>query len=474
VIFIASSQLLKKKDNITDTYMSLINKMLSTAKNIHFQSLVGNGVMSIFGMLTVAILYRALSLTDIGIYVFFMTVLGLIDTIRSGFLTNAFIKFYSGTDLQRSNEVAGSAWGLSIAITVVCIVVNIITFFGSEYITNESVILFLKYFSLISIATLPSFMANLAVQGDKRFDRLLWMRLINQVLFTGTVIVLTILKKSTLVSVIMAYICSNFIASIIIIFLGWTKIWTIRYFSLKTFKEIFHFGKYSMATSVSSNLFNVTNTFFINFFIGPAGLAVYNLGGRLLQIVEIPLLSFAASGMPSLSSYYNQGKKEEMMYVMKKMVGMLTIVIMGIALLSVIFADPVIMLLGGAKYLHTEAPNLFRIFMVMAILYPADRFFALTIDVIHMPKINFYKILVMLVINLVANYIGVSVFHSIYGIAFAGVFPMLFAIIFTYIPLNKYSNFNFWNVYVVGYKEVILFLKQMYNSLLNKEKNVNY
>lgn len=454
--------------------MRLINKLLSAARNIHFQSLVGNGVMSVFGMLTVAILYRALSLTDIGIYVFFMTVVGLIDTIRSGFLTNAFIKFYSGTETKRANEVAGSAWGLAIAITVVCIVLNVITFFASRYITNESIILFLKYFSLISIATLPSFMANLAVQGDKRFDRLLWMRLINQVLFTGTVIILTVLKKSTLITVIWAYIGSNFIASIVILFLGWTKLGTLRYFSMDSFKEIFHFGKYSMATSVSSNLFSVINTFFINFFIGPAGLAVYNLGGRLIQIVEIPLLSFAASGMPSLSGYYNQNKKEEMMYVMKKMVGMLTIVIVGIAVLSIIFANPIILLLGGEKYLHTEAPNLFRIFMTMAILYPADRFFGLTIDVIHMPKINFYKILVMLLISLVANYIGVSIFHSIYGIAFAGMFPMLFAIVFTYIPLNHYSKFNFWSMYVVGYKEVILFIRQIYSNLFSKEKTANY
>ena len=450
--------------------MSLINKLLSAARNIHLQSLVGNGVMSIFGMLTVAILYRALSLKDIGIYVFFMTVIGLIDTIRSGFLTNSFIKFYSGTDTKRANEVAGSAWGLAIAITLVCIFINVITFFISDYITNESIILFLRYFSLISIATLPSFMANLVIQGDKRFDRLLWMRLINQTLFTGTVIVLTILKKSTLTSVIMAYICSNFVASIIIFLLRWTKIGALRYFSMESFREIFHFGKYSMATSVSSNLFSVTNTFFINFFIGPAGLAVYNLGGRLLQIVEIPLLSFAASGMPSLSGYYNQNKKEGMMYVMKKMVGMLTIVIVGIAVLSIIFANPVILLLGGEKYLHTEAPNLFRIFMTLAILYPADRFFALTIDVIHMPKINFYKILIMLGINLVANYIGVSIFHSVYGIALAGIFPMLFAIIFTYIPLNKYYKFSFWNVYVVGYNEVVMFVKQVYHNLFNKQK----
>lgn len=450
--------------------MSFIKKIFSSFKNIHFQSLLGNGVMAIFGMLTIAILYRALSVEDIGVYVFFMTILGLIDTLRSGFLTTSFIKFYAGTSESRANDVAGSAWWLALAITGGSILLNVLTFFLSSYISNEGMILFLKYFSLISLATLPSFMANLVVQGEKRFDRLLWMRLINQVLFTGTVIVLAFKNKSTLNAIIITYIGSNAVASLVTIFLGWTRISSLKYFSKSTFMELFHFGKYSMGTSVSSNLFRVTDTFFINFFLGPAALAVYNLGGRLLQIVEIPLLSFAASGMPSLSSHYNNGQKEDMMLVMKKMVGMLSIVIIGIAVVSIIFAEPIIMLIGGAKYVDTAAPNIFRLFMSMAVMYPADRFFALGVDVIHKPKINFYKILVMLVVNLLGDYIAVTVFHSIYAIVIANIFPMLVSIIVGYIPLNKYFKFNFWNIYVVGYKEVILFIKQIYNTLMNKEK----
>lgn len=453
--------------------MPFFKKILNFFKNIHFQSLIGNGVMSVFGMLTIAILYRALSLKDIGIYVFFMTILGLIDTLRSGFLTNSFIKFYSGTDKNRSDEVAGSAWTLALAITAFSILINAFTYLASSYITNEGMILFLKYFSLISIATLPSFMANLVVQGEKRFDRLLWMRLINQVLFTGTVIVLVILKKSTLTTIIITYIIANLIASVVIIFLGWTKIEKIKYNTRKCFTEMFHFGKYSMATSISSNLFHVTDTFFINFYLGPSALAVYNLGSRLLQIVEIPLLSFAASGMPSLSSYYNNNLKEEMMYVMKKMVGMLTIVIFFIAVFSIIFADPIMLLLGGEKYLDTAAPNLFRLFMCLAILYPADRFFALTIDVIHLPKINFYKILVMLAVNLLGDYIGVTIYKSIYAIVIANIFPMIVSIIITYIPLNNFFKFNFWNIYVVGYKEGVLFLKKTFNTFFGKEQTVN-
>ncbi len=446
--------------------MPNIKTILSAFKNPHFQSLLGNGMVAAFGMITLAILYRTLSIKDIGIYIFFMTMLALIDTIRSGFLTPTFIKFYSGTEKNKSYEIAGSTWYLGLLITIGCVILNIPTYLLSSYVSNEGMVLFLKYFSLVSLITLPSFMAGLVIQGDNRFDRLLRLRLINQVLFTGLVIVLIVLKKSNLTNIILAYIFSNVVSSLSALFLGWTLIEKIRHFSKSTILELFHFGKYSLGTSISSNLFQVTDTFFINFFLGPAALAVYNLGGKLLQIIEIPLLSIASSGMPSLSSHYNKNQKDEMMYVMKKMIGMLSLAIMVAALVAIVFAEPIIMLIGGSKYIHTEAPNLFRIFMCIAILYPVDRFFAITLDVIHLPKVNFYKILVMLVVNLIGDYLSLAIFKSVYAITIASVFPTLVAIVVTYPPLNKYYKFNFWNIYYIGYKESVLFIKQIYNSLL--------
>jgi O-antigen/teichoic acid export membrane protein len=439
--------------------MFILEKLSNNYKNIHFQSLLGNGVMALFGMGTIVILYRALSLEDLGAYVFFMTLLAFVDAFRAGFLTTTFIKFYSGTSQLRSNQVAGSAWIIALIITLCCILVNSIFFMFSSYITNEGMNIFLKYFPFITLATLPWFMANLVVQGEKRFDRLLWMRLINQGLFTGTIIVLIMLELSTLDSIILTFILSNLVGSIATLVLGWTKISSIKHYNKNTILEIFHFGKYSMGTSLSANLFHVTDTFFVNFFLGPAALAVYNLAGKLLQIVEVPLLSFAASSMPGLSGHYNNNNRGEMMNLMMKVVGMLTILILLIAIVSNIFAEPIIMVIGGSKYLHTEAPNLFRIFMSIAVLYPAERFFSLTLDVIHKPKINFYKILIMLFVNLLGDYIGVTMFKSMYPIALANLLPMIVSIAITYYSLNRYLSFGFWQTFIIGYREILLLLK---------------
>jgi O-antigen/teichoic acid export membrane protein len=427
--------------------------------------------MAIFNMLALALLYRALSVNDIGIYVLFMTILGLIDTVKSGLLTNAFLKFYSGTGPERSKEVIGSAWALALLVTGFFIIVNLGAFLGLAYFSNPGTKLLIQYFSLITLSTLPSFMANLAVQGEKRFDRLLWLRLINQVLFVAIIIALIFFKKSTLNNIILTYAFANMIASIATLLFGWTKLGAIKYANLTTIKDLFRFGKFSMGSSLSANLFRVVDIFFINYFLTPSALAMYNLGGRLLQFVEIPLLSFAASGMPVLAGFYNNNQKDQMMHFMKKLVGMMTIGITGIAIFSILFANPIITLIGGEKYANSDAVNLFRIFMSMAILYPMDRFFSLTLDVINKPQVNFYKILIMLTANLIGDYIGILLLNSVFGIAWANLLPILIAIIISYVYLNRFYKFSIISILKVGFEESIILITQVYQSVF-KSKTV--
>jgi O-antigen/teichoic acid export membrane protein len=451
--------------------MNLIKKALSLFQNIHIQSLLGNGVMAIFNMLALALLYRALSVNDIGVYVLFMTILGLFDTVKGGLLTVAFLKFYSGTGPERAKEVIGSAWALALLITGFFLVLNLGAFFALPYLPTLGIKLLIQYFSLITISTLPSFMANIAVQGEKRFDRLLWLRLINQVLFVTIIIVLIALKQSTLTNIILAYAIANLIASLCTIFFGWTKLGSLKHANITTIKDLFRFGKFSMGSSLSANLFKVVDIFFINYFLNPAALAMYNLGGRLLQFVEIPLLSFAASGMPILAGFYNNNQKDEMMHFMKKLVGMMTIGITGIAIFSLVFANPIITLIGGEKYANSDAVNLFRIFMSMAILYPMDRFFSLTLDVINKPQVNFYKILIMLTANLIGDYIGILLFKSIFGIAWANLLPILVAIIISYVYLNRFYKFNIISILKIGFEESIILITQVYHSVF-KSKSI--
>src|SRR6202000_1164679 len=136
-----------------------LKTLFSVFKNIHFQSLIGNGVMAVVSIGTMAILYRALPVEQVGEYLFFIVVLALIDTSKTGILTSAYLKFYSGTSKERGNEVAGSAWLLGLIICGAMMGANVITFFIAGFVKGQGTILLLQYFSLVMLASLPWFMA---------------------------------------------------------------------------------------------------------------------------------------------------------------------------------------------------------------------------------------------------------------------------------------------------------------------------
>ncbi|WP_214226800.1 oligosaccharide flippase family protein [Pedobacter sp. B4-66] len=438
-----------------------INSLKSKVQNKHFLSLTGNAVMSILGVVTYSLLYHSLSLDAIGIWIFFITGFSLLDTFRSGFLTIAFIKFYSGSSESKQKEIIGSTWYIAILITIGFILLNIPAFLLEKYVNDIGFSMLLKWFGLTYILTLPFYIASNIAQGEQRFDRLLYIRVINTGSFIGFVVLLIVLKKNTLDNILYAYLTSSFVTSSFTLIFGWCKLSYLKNRSKESNSQIYNFGKFSVGTTLSASLFKTTDTIIIKVFLGDAALAIYNLGVKLLEVIEIPLRSFIATAIPILSSSYNQKKKQEVIQNMSKFIGMLTIGLIPVAILSLLFADLAIYIIGGSKYIDTEAANVLRLFMTFALLFPADRFFALTIDVIHRPKVNFIKILVMLAANLAFDFIGVKLFGNVYGIALGSIVPSIIAVVVGYKALQSYSKFSFWSIFPSGYKDLITLIKNV-------------
>jgi O-antigen/teichoic acid export membrane protein len=440
-------------------------KVIDLIKNKHFLSLAGNIIMSGLGLVTMIILYHALSVNNVGIWVFFQTILLLVETFRSGFITTAFIKFYAGATPQRMVEVAGSAWWIGLIITGALLLLNIPAYLLSSYVSDESILLFMKWAGVSYLLSLPWFMATCVLQGEQRFDKLLYVRLINQLTFMGGVVLLLILSKINVFGVLYVYLASQLITSLYALAMGFTRIGSITARTKSGITELFNFGKFSVGTTMISNLFRTSDTFIINFILNKQAVAIYNLGQTLMQLVEIPLRSFAATGMPELSAAYNQNDRSSVITIMKKYTGTLTVILVPAVILGCILADLPIYIIGGNKYAGTEAANVFRLFLTFALLYPADRFFALTLDVIHHPKVNFYKVLIMLAANIIFDCLGVYLLGSIYGIAIATVFPILIGTFIGYRALNRYYPFSLNSIYTTGYHQVRLWLQHNKRSI---------
>lgn len=428
--------------------------MKTLFQNRHFQSFTGNGVMAVFSVLTYSILFRFLSEADMGNWVFFQFSFLLLDTFRTGLLQTALIKFYAGADDVRQRCVAGSAWYIGLLVTGGFVALNLVSALFINYFQDIGVRVLLYWFGVTLAVTLPFNVAIWILQAEQRFDRILWLRLLNQGSFIVLVFTLYLVKEVNLLRVIQAFLGSSLLSSVVVVVMGWSRLTALRDRSPAVVRELFHFGKFSFGTFLCSNLLRSSDTFIIKFMLGPAALAVYNLPQRLLEIIEIPLRSGLGTAMPSMSAAVNRERDDEVVLLLKKYAGFLTLLFVPIVVGVLVFADVIVGLIGGGKYVATEAANLYRILIVCSLLFPLERFLGVTLDIIGRPQFNLVKVVVALVVNVVADVVCIYFTRNIYGVAAASIITLLASTAYGYVVLRRYLPINFNGIPELAAEEV--------------------
>lgn len=445
--------------------MSVSKKLV----NKHTLSLASNAVMPVVGMVTVALLARFLSTEDMSNWVLFLTTFNLANLFRSGFLQTSLVKYYSGTDETRAKVVAGSTWYIGFMLTALLAVVSLIVLLF--YRGDPTIVLASKWFAIIFFSTLPSSVALWILQAEERFDRIFKLQLIWQGCFLLLIIFLIAIHRVSFSIIIIAYCSTAMITSLFSIVNGWAKFNTIKHKTTECVKQLANFGKYSVGTSVGSYMLRGSDTYIIKFmFADPMVVAIYYLPQRLMEVIEVPLRSFVATALPAMSAAVNRDDMKHLTYILKKYAGILTMVILPLTLGSFIFADLVIDILGGHKYAHTNASNIFRIFMCYALFMPVDRFFGITLDMLNKPHINLTKVIIMLVVNVAGDFAGIAIFHSLYGVALSSILTFLAGVLYGYWVLRKHLNFTLWGIIKMGFLESRLLLIELLAKY--RQKNV--
>jgi len=428
--------------------MGIQNKLI----NKHALSLASNAVMPVVGMITVGLLAHKMSKPEFSHWIIFLTTFTLANLFRSGFLQTALVKFYNSADKERARIVTGSTWYIGFLLTAFLGVISLllIVFYHGHPVVELTV----KWFAIIFFSTLPSSVALWILQAEERFDRVFILQLTWQGCFLALIILLIFFHKATFSIIIIAYCSTAMITSLVSIVTGWAKMATIRYKTSECVKQLANFGKYSVGTSVSSYLLRSSDTYIINFmFIDPTVVGIYYLPQRLMEVVEIPLRSFTATALPAMSAAVQRDDKSQLTYILKKYAGILTMLIIPITLGSFIFADLIIDILGGHKYVNTYASNIFRIFMCFALLMPVDRFFGITLDMLNKPHINMTKVIIMLIVNIAGDFAGIFIFHNLYGVALASILTFLSGVLYGYWILKKHLNFTMLGILKMGFIE---------------------
>lgn len=441
--------------------MPILKKLV----NKHTISLATSAAMPVIGMLVISLMAHNLSKVEFGNYLFLLITILLADTFRNGFVQTPLIKYYAGANKKRAAEVAGSAWYVGFIQALIFVAIDGIIYlvYRSKSPDAETTI---QWFGIIYITTLPAAIASYILQAEEKFGRMLVLQLINQGTFLILILALIFAHKLSFQTAVYAYFLGSAVTSVLTIFNGWSKIRTIKHRSKTAVSQLAKFGKFSVGTSISSYLLRSSDAFIIKFMFNPALLTVYYIPQRLMEVFEIPMRAGVATAMPELSAAVHKDKPEEVVSIMKRYAGMLTVALIPIALISFLLGEFVIELLFGKQYRDTEAVNIFRLFMCYVMLMPIDRFFGITLDIIGKPHLNMLKVIVMLIVNIIGDFIGIWIFHSLYAVAIASLFTFFAGAIFGYRALKKYLNFTIRDIFSLGYAE----LKSIINHLSEKSK----
>lgn len=444
---------------------------LKKLRNNHILSFAGNIIMAGIGMLIyLLVAHNFKTREELGHwFMFIFNMITLADVFRTGFLQNSLIKFYTGVSKSRAANIAGSAWYIGFWITMAACAINLICYFLFYDTASEAEKIMIQWFGITFLVMLPYSVALWILQAEGRFGMLLVLRAITQGLLLIFIIILILTGHLTFRNGVYAHFAACVITSIVTLIVGWDKIRTVKLRTKESVKELFRYGKFSVGTSIAAQFLKASDTYVINFMlmgnVAAAAVAVYSMGQQLMQMIEITIRSFTSTAMPMISAASNKGDDKEVIYLMKKFAGMITLALLPICIVCFLGADILVAILGGKKYTGSEAALVFRIFMFIAILMPLDRFMGITLDMINKPRMNMIKVYIMLVVNVVADVIGLQVFHNIYGVALASIFTFITGIIYGYWALRKYLDFTIKDIFTLGYTE----LKELISTVLRKK-----
>jgi O-antigen/teichoic acid export membrane protein len=274
-----------------------------------------------------------------------------------------------------------------------------------------------------------------------------------------------------LTEIVLAQLGVNLITSIFCVFNGWDGLKYIVKATRKTNKILLDFGKYTTFTLIGTNLLRSADTLIISLSpMGTAAVALYSIPMKLLELQQIPLRSFIATAFPKMSRESLLGKIQNVRNLFYTYSGAMTYLFAIISIITFVFADYLVMILGGHQYMGTDpatgasAATIVRIFSVYGLLLPIERMTGIGLDSVNRPDRNFVKVLYMTITNVIGDLIAVFVFKSLTGVAIGSVLFTILGVWIGILFLDKEIRLERRKIFSSG----IDFYRGIFDSIRNK------
>ena len=454
---------------------AIFNKVTREA---NFLSLAANLSIAFFGFAGFALLARSFPINLFGQWVLYISSGAFIEMFRFGITNTAIIRYLSGVDEKDRLHYIGSNGLIGLVATIAIMIILWTCHFAFPGpIQRTGYELFFTWYPFLALINLPLNTALVIMQADQKFGKLLLVKSLNSGGFFLIILVNYLFFDMPLIQLVWAQLLLNIGTSAFCMINGWDGLRHIGKATKKTNKVLLDFGKYTTFTLIGTNLLRSADTLIISLSpLGTAAVALYSIPMKLTELQQIPLRSFVATAFPKMSKASVQGKINEVKELFYTYSGAMFYLFILASLITFVFADFFVLLLGGHQYLATDpitganAVTIMRIFSLYGLLLPIDRMTGVGLDSINKPDKNFLKVLYMVVANVIGDIIAVFVFKSLELVAVGSILFTILGVWVGYHFIDKQLDLEFRRIFTEG----IEFYKSMYRKFhQSKSKPVN-
>lgn len=363
---------------------------------------------------------RLIPAAEIGVWILFTSITSLLETIRNGFIRNPFITYFvSAEPGDRDRFIASSFWlhgivALAMSVFLVAFGGLLTDFWDAQPLDQLCLI-----YAVTSILLVPYLQFEYLMQSAIRFDGIFITNAIKLSLLSIYIIVLFVLKRPPSLVELAAVQLASVLVTLAI---SYSYVKSMLHVSFrpdrKLMNTLFHFGKYTFGTTISSMAIKSTDSWMIGRMMSTTAVAMYNPALRISNLVEVPTLAISNLVFPQVHKRMQQEGDKGIQDIYYKSVGLILAVMLPMVIPMYAFAEFIIVTIFGDPY--RAAIPVLQVTVFYTLIIPFNRQFGTIMDALKMPKLNFYLLLAVGVLNIVFNYFFITAW-GIVGAAYGTV-----------------------------------------------------
>lgn len=360
-------------------------------------SLLSQGAVFGFAFLIFLVLVRQLDAATFGTWVLYQTVMTFAEMARMGFIQNGLVKFLTDHPEER-RVIVGAAWLLNLVSGLLLwLLLWGLSHPLAEWWEAPLLIELAFAYGLVALTWGGFRFIEYLLVADRDFRMVFVGYMVNGSLYAGSVLALALTDR--LETPVQVLFCQSGAAllAVGVLMLFRSSLLRMKCPSQIWLVQLAQYGRYTMGSSLGSVLMQRLDVLMLGYFLGPASVALYNIGTKLTNYLEIPLRAVTLVIFPQLSQVFGEQGSEAFARFWERSVSQLLAMVLPPCVVLWLLASPAIELMAGPGY--AEAAPVLQIFLLVALLKPWGRLAGVSLDAIGDPRANFRLVWLSLLLN---------------------------------------------------------------------------